>query len=57
MPLRDYQCDRCGHQQEELVRHDEDEAGLTCRICGSRELTRQLSLPAPPGGGCESGFG
>ena len=61
MPLRDYLCEACGHRQEELIRHPEDEAGLICADCGSPRLSRQLSAPAPASGGCGSdgatGFG
>lgn len=63
MPLRDYICGSCGHRQEELIRRPDDEAGLACAACGSRELSRQLSAPALPGGGdsggsgCDTGFG
>ena len=58
MPLRDYKCEACGHRQEELIRHAEDELELACAACGSRSLTKQLSAPALPGAseaGCDTG--
>lgn len=53
MPLRDYACDVCSHQQEALVRNAADEADLRCERCGSMRLTRQLSAPARTGGGSD----
>ena len=58
MPLRDYICQACGHRQEELIRHAEDELEIACAVCGSRDLSRQLSAPSLPGGGdsgCDTG--
>ncbi|MEJ2541248.1 MAG: zinc ribbon domain-containing protein [Gemmatimonadota bacterium] len=42
MPIYEYVCDSCTHEFERLVRGSETPA---CPECGSRELTRKLSLP------------
>jgi putative FmdB family regulatory protein len=57
MPLRDYECKSCGHEQEELIRRDEEEADLRCQKCGGSQLARQISLPAPSASSCDEGFG
>ena len=57
MPLRDYLCEACGHRQEELIRGPEDEEALSCSACGSPDLSRLISLPAPASGACASDAG
>ncbi|MCA9230630.1 MAG: zinc ribbon domain-containing protein [Planctomycetales bacterium] len=63
MPLYEFTCPKCGHEQEHLVRSDEQPA---CESCGHEQLTRLLSVPAahsaspggqPPAGPCGSGCG
>jgi putative FmdB family regulatory protein len=50
MPIYGFDCNKCGHQFEKLVRSSETPA---CPSCNGTDLTRQLSLIAPPakGGG------
>lgn len=43
MPIYEYQCPKCNHQFEQLVRGDEM---VTCPKCGSPNLTKLLSRPA-----------
>ena len=62
MPLRDYLCPQCGHLQESLIRHEEDEDTLVCDRCGGGGMERQLSAPAAygfggGGGACDTGGG
>jgi putative FmdB family regulatory protein len=60
MPIYGFDCNECGLKFEKLVRASETPA---CPSCQSTDLTRQLSLIAPPakGGGvgeapaCEGG--
>jgi putative FmdB family regulatory protein len=65
MPIYGYECNKCGHEFETLIRPSSKEP--TCPSCESGDLTRQLSLIAAPakggsdapacqpGGGCGSG--
>jgi putative FmdB family regulatory protein len=46
MPLFDFQCSHCGELQELLVLGSKDPV---CRKCGSAELRKLISLPAPVG--------
>lgn len=50
MPIYGFDCNECGHSFEKLVRSSETPS---CPSCHSTDLTRQLSLIAPPskGGG------
>ena len=48
MPLFDYECRDCGEGFELLIRGDEKPK---CPSCGSRKLTKQLSVPAAHTGG------
>jgi putative FmdB family regulatory protein len=43
MPIFEYQCRRCAHQFEALVRKSDTPA---CPSCSSTELEKLLSLPA-----------
>lgn len=55
MPIYQYQCNKCGHEFETLVRSSEKPA---CPSCDSEDLTRQLSLVAAPAkGGSEPACG
>lgn len=64
MPLYEFVCQECRHEQELLVRSDEQAA---CEKCGSDHLSKLLSVPAahaagqpgtePPPGGCGTGCG
>jgi len=64
MPLYEFVCQKCGREQELLVRGKEVP---DCQSCGSIELTKLLSVPAaptaagqselPPQGSCGSGCG
>jgi putative FmdB family regulatory protein len=64
MPIYEYTCDRCQTGFELLIRGEEQPE---CPTCGSRQLEKQLSVPAAhtgssaslpvcstplPGGGC-----
>jgi putative FmdB family regulatory protein len=48
MPIYGYNCDKCGHEFQTLVRSSDTPV---CPSCGSAVLTRQLSLIAPPAKG------
>jgi putative FmdB family regulatory protein len=61
MPLYEFDCAKCRHGFEALVRRDETPA---CPQCSSHEVAKRLSVPARPagaaaplpvGGGCGSG--
>jgi putative FmdB family regulatory protein len=45
MPIYGYDCNKCGHEFETLVRSSETPS---CPSCESTDLTRQLSLIAAP---------
>ena len=49
MPIYGYDCNKCGQKFETLVRSSE--AKPACPSCESTDLTRQLSLIAPPSKG------
>ena len=48
MPIYGYDCNKCGHEFETLVRSSDTP---TCPSCGSADLTKQLSLIASPAKG------
>ena len=48
MPIYGYDCNKCGHEFETLVRSSDTPA---CPSCGSADLTKQLSLIASPSKG------
>jgi putative FmdB family regulatory protein len=48
MPLYGYDCNKCGHQFQSLVRSSDVPS---CPTCESTDLTRQLSLIAAPSKG------
>lgn len=45
MPIYDYRCSECNKTFELLVRSSTVPA---CPACGSQQLEKQVSLPAPP---------
>jgi putative FmdB family regulatory protein len=45
MPIYEYDCDDCGRRFEALVRASTTPA---CPQCGSTDLHKRLSVPAPP---------
>lgn len=51
MPLYEYQCDECGSELELLIRGAETPA---CSSCGSKKLTKKLSVPAAHSAGAGS---
>lgn len=61
MPIREYRCDKCGHQFELLEGISSDQEGKVCPQCGSRKIKPLLSSFATSnsqsGGGsdCSSG--
>ncbi len=46
MPIYDYQCSECGNIFDKLVMGS---TVVTCPKCGSGNLEKLLSKPAPPG--------
>jgi putative FmdB family regulatory protein len=48
MPLYDFSCAECGTRFERLVRREADIADVDCPKCASRQVDRELSLPAAP---------
>jgi len=47
MPIYDFQCQRCGHGFEALVRSSSTLP--PCPACASADVGRQVSAPVPPG--------
>ena len=45
MPLYEYECRKCQHTFEELVRGDQ---AVSCPQCHAAEVERLLSVPARP---------
>lgn len=43
MPIYEYRCEACGRISTYLLLNRAEEAGLTCKKCGSPQLTRLLS--------------
>jgi putative FmdB family regulatory protein len=54
MPIYEYACP-CGARFEELVVRKSDEADVSCRVCGSRNVERLLSRPAAAPAASRSG--
>lgn len=62
LPIYEYQCEKCQHDFEQLIRNEREEQSLTCPKCGERRVERRLSVfaaraaaqptPLPRGGGC-----
>jgi putative FmdB family regulatory protein len=61
MPIYEYRCEKCGMVNEILVLGREE--SLSCKSCGSSELSKLMSAPnismggpsssfSPPSGGC-----
>jgi putative FmdB family regulatory protein len=46
MPIFDFRCKACGHGYEQLVRSS---TVLACPACGSADVEKQVSAPAPQG--------
>ncbi|MGQ9462958.1 MAG: FmdB family zinc ribbon protein [Candidatus Fervidibacter sp.] len=45
MPVYEFQCNRCGHEFEDLVSlRDLEEGKVECPNCGSKDVRRKLSL-------------
>ncbi len=62
MPIYEYECPACGSTFEQLIRSERDERAAMCPQCGSRKISRRLSVfathAAPskasaPRAGCE----
>lgn len=49
MPIREFRCDTCNHEFEELVLSKRDEEELACPQCGTAQLTRCFSAFAVAG--------
>ncbi|MCX7959820.1 MAG: zinc ribbon domain-containing protein [Deltaproteobacteria bacterium] len=43
MPLYEYKCGNCKKIFEELIRNISDESGISCPVCGSKEIKRLMS--------------
>ena len=41
MPIYEYNCEKCGENQEHIVRNDK--VKVECKKCGSEELKRLIS--------------
>jgi len=64
MPIREFHCERCDRDFEELVRTSGEKAGVACPSCGNRQVERKISVFAAqtgagvsrvsslPAGGC-----
>ncbi|NPV14780.1 hypothetical protein HPY86_07625 [candidate division WOR-3 bacterium] len=44
MPIREFCCSSCGKVFEELLWNEEEEKGLVCPDCGSRQISRVFSV-------------
>jgi putative FmdB family regulatory protein len=44
-PIRDFECVRCHHRWDELIRKPEELSEVKCPTCGSGELQLRLSMP------------
>jgi putative FmdB family regulatory protein len=54
MPIFEFHCDKCKRDSEILVR-SRDWTGTTCPHCGSKKISKKLSVfAAAAGGGGES---
>jgi len=54
MPLYEFSCSKCDKDFESLVRSTNWEGSVTCPHCGSKKLTKKLSVFAAQGGGSSS---
>jgi len=65
MPIYEYQCEKCEHRFEQLVKSMNDTDGAVCPECGSKKVERLPSVfaarqgqpqaataPGPGCGGC-----
>ncbi len=50
MPIYEYKCSRCGTEFEKLVLKVSGPLEVTCRQCGSSEVTEKVSTFASVGG-------
>lgn len=48
MPIYEFQCTKCGHVQETLVRTSLERESPTCEECGATQLERLISAPNIP---------
>jgi putative FmdB family regulatory protein len=51
MPLYEFVCTKCEKDFESLVRSSNWEGSVVCPHCGSKKLTKKLSVFAAQGGG------
>ena len=51
MPLYEFVCSKCEKDFESLVRSANWEGSVECPHCGSKKLTKKLSVFAAQGGG------
>ncbi|HVM60207.1 MAG TPA: zinc ribbon domain-containing protein [Verrucomicrobiae bacterium] len=54
MPLYEFVCARCEKDFESLVRSSNWEGSVACPHCGSKKLTKKLSVFAAQGGATSS---
>jgi putative FmdB family regulatory protein len=54
MPLYEFVCTKCEKDFESLVRSSNWEGSVACPHCGSKKLTKKLSVFAAQGGGSTS---
>jgi putative FmdB family regulatory protein len=52
MPLYEYTCEQCDNEFELLIRSSNDQPA--CPTCGTKKVTKQLSVPAAHVGGANS---
>ena len=41
MPMKEFDCAKCGHVTESLIRNQQDRDETVCAECGSTELTEK----------------
>ena len=55
MPIYEYQCRRCGHRFEKLIRNAATATAVTCTQCGTEQVDKQFSTFGVHTGGHSAG--
>jgi putative FmdB family regulatory protein len=45
MPIYTYKCERCGHEEEQVVSYAEREKSHPCPLCGEESLYQGIERP------------
>ncbi|HXX38440.1 MAG TPA: zinc ribbon domain-containing protein [bacterium] len=57
MPIFEFRCQACGESFEELVGVVAGNGETVCPHCGSADVRKKISVPAPAGSGRSSSMG